>query len=184
MRLKGFISRFEPDLFSGEYFIELRVKTSDIGQIERLKGISDLDIDISEHKEKRSLNANSYFHVLADKIAKVLNVSATESKNMLLRDYGFIDEDIKTVILKEDIDYLKIETLHLRPIAGQRQQLGKYFYQVYYVIRGSHTYDTKEMSHLIDNTIESAKALGIQTESPEKIRELKERWNIEVNSTK
>ena len=49
------------------------------------------------------------------------------------------------------------------------------FYKVY---RGSHTYDTKEMSLLIDGTVADAKELGIETITPAEIAEMKERWGI------
>ncbi len=45
------------------------------------------------------------------------------------------------------------------------------------VIRGSHTYDNKEMSALIDGTVEDAKEMGIETLSPGEIERLKALWN-------
>ena len=49
------------------------------------------------------------------------------------------------------------------------------FYKIY---RGSHTYDTKEMSVLIDGTVADAKELGIETVTPTELAEMKERWGI------
>jgi hypothetical protein len=49
------------------------------------------------------------------------------------------------------------------------------FYKIY---RGSHTYDTKEMSLLIDGTVADAKELGIETATPDEIRQMKERWGV------
>lgn len=49
------------------------------------------------------------------------------------------------------------------------------FYRIY---RGSHTYDTKEMSVLIDGTVADAKELGIETATPAEIAEMKERWGV------
>lgn len=49
---------------------------------------------------------------------------------------------------------------------------------VYKIYRGSHTYDTKEMSVLIDGTVADAKELGIDTITPAELQEMKERWGI------
>jgi hypothetical protein len=44
-------------------------------------------------------------------------------------------------------------------------------------MRGSHTFNTKEMSRLIDGTIEEAKELGIETATPEQIRRMMAAWD-------
>jgi hypothetical protein len=44
------------------------------------------------------------------------------------------------------------------------------------VMRGSHTYDTREMSRLIDGTVEEAKELGIETLTPEQLERMKASW--------
>jgi hypothetical protein len=43
-------------------------------------------------------------------------------------------------------------------------------------LRGSHTYDTKEMSRLIDGVVEAAKELGIETLTPEQLERMKAAW--------
>lgn len=136
-----------------------------------------LTVDIKQYREGRSLNANAYFHVLCDKIAKVLRISAIESKNMMLARYGQLDEDVNHIILDDDIEWQKVESLHLRPTAHTKLMDNGKYYRVYLVIRGSHTYDTLEMSQLIDGTVDEAKALGIETMTENELRHLKEMWN-------
>ena len=41
---------------------------------------------------------------------------------------------------------------------------------------GSSSYNTKQMSRLLDNLIQDAKALGITTETPEEIEKMKALW--------
>ena len=48
-----------------------------------------------------------------------------------------------------------------------------FFYQIY---RGSHTYDSWEMSKLIDGTVEECKTLGIEVLSPDEIKRMTEEW--------
>lgn len=142
---------------------------------EKLKG-KDLNIEIKQFREKRSLNANAYFHVLVDKIAAVLHSTHTEIHNWLISEYGQIDEQINNIILDDEIEWRKIETIHLRPTTATRVMDNGKLYRVYLVMRGSHTYDTAEMSRLIDGTVEQAKEIGIETLTPDEIERMKSAW--------
>jgi hypothetical protein len=51
-------------------------------------------------------------------------------------------------------------------------------YRVYIVMKGSHTYDTKQMSVLIDGTVGEAKDLGIETLPPHELERMKSQWNL------
>lgn len=142
---------------------------------EKLKD-KELSIDIKQYREKRSLNANAYFHLLVDKIAKVLRSTHTEIHNWLIAEYGVVDEQISNIILDDDIPWKRLDTIHLRPTTATRVMDNGKLYRVYLVMRGSHTYDTLEMSRLIDGTVEEAKGLGIETLTPDEIERMKELW--------
>ena len=135
-----------------------------------------LTIEIKQFREGRSLNANAYFHVLVDKMAKVLRISAIEAKNMMLARYGYIDKELPPIIVPDEIEWQKVEQLHLRPTASTRVLDNGKLYRVYCVIRGSHTYDTEEMGHLIDGTVDEAKALGIETMTPAELERMVSMW--------
>ena len=54
------------------------------------------DVEIKLHKEKRSLNANAYFHLLVGKIAEKLKIGNDECKTQMNLEYGSalrIDDD-------------------------------------------------------------------------------------------
>ena len=61
----------------------------------------DLNVEIKKFRQKRSLNANSYFHVLVDKIAEKFQTSHAEVHNLMIARYGVIDEDVKNIILAD-----------------------------------------------------------------------------------
>lgn len=138
----------------------------------------DLMLTADKWRDKRSRDANAYFHVLAHKIAQKLDppISDANSKNFLIGRYGqpeMTDDKvgvyIKTNIQPEEMQ--EQEYLHCRPVkAGDN---GSVIYRVY---RGSHTYDTKEMSVLIDGTVQEAKNLGIETMPPEEVERLVKTW--------
>lgn len=135
-----------------------------------------LNIEIKEHREKRSLNANAYFHVLVDKIAGVNGVSHAEVHNLMIAEYGYMDEDIKNLILDDSVPYLQLTNIHLRPTSATKVMDNGKLYRVYIVMRGSHTYDTKEMSRLIDGVVSEAKSLGIETLPETELERIKSLW--------
>ena len=136
----------------------------------------DIVIDIKEYSPKRSLNANKYFHTLVDKIAAIQGVSHTEIHNHLIAEYGCVDKEINNLILDDSIPWERIESIHLRPTTATKVLDNGRLYRVYIVMRGSHTYDTKEMSRLIDGTVFEAKELGIETLTPDELERMKAQW--------
>lgn len=135
---------------------------------------TEIDIDIKEHREKRSLNANAYFHKLVDELRQKLKISFAACKNHLITSYGQLEyiDDVPAVI-KTNIEperMREIETLHCLPIAVKEIEEGAYWYRLY---RGTHTYDSREMAMLIDGTIEECKEQGIETMTPNELERLK-----------
>ena len=136
----------------------------------------ELNVEIKAYREKRSLNANAYFHVLVDKIAEALGESHAETHNKMIAQYGQADPEIKNIIMADKIPWEKLETIHLRPTTATRLMDNGELYRVYIVMRGSHTYDTKEMARLIDGTVYEAQSIGIETLTPEELERLKNQW--------
>lgn len=134
---------------------------------------TEVDIEIKEHREKRSLSANAYFHVLVDKLRQALRISFAECKNVLITSYGQLEyigdvpATIKTNITPEAMK--ESESIHCKPIAVADAEEGVFWYRLY---RGSHTYDSKEMAQLIDGTIEECKAQDIETMTPDELLRL------------
>lgn len=132
------------------------------------------NVDITPYHEKRSLNANSYFHVLCDKLRQALNISFSACKNELITSYGQIEYiDDQQVVIKTNIPTEKMresEVLHCRCVKADKEgETDVYFYRVY---RGSHTYNSSEMAKLIDGTIRECQDQGIETLTPNELLRL------------
>lgn len=137
---------------------------------------ADLSLEIKKWREKRSLNANAYFHVLIGKIAAEMNISHQESHNLMIARYGEVDSEVKNIIMADEIPWMKLETIHLRPTSHAKTMENGKVYRIFEVMRGSHTYDTKEMSVLIDGVVSEAKAMGIETLPPDELERMKATW--------
>ena len=141
----------------------------------------ELNVDIKEYRERRSLDANSYFHVLVGKIAEKTGSSFTEIKNHLIKEYGQMnrlpDGALDWAIKPETFDWTKCVETHYQPTDRYVEDKEKSTkYPIYIVMRGSHTYDTKEMSLLIDGTISEAKGIGIETATPDELARMMASW--------
>ena len=135
------------------------------------------DIDI--HREKRSLDSNSYFHVLCDKLRQKLGISMARCKNHLIADYGQIQylDDGSPMIYKTNApeEYMyELETIHTKCVkAVKENDIEVFFYRIY---RGSHTYNSAEMSKLIKGTVDECKQLDIETLTPDEIARMNALW--------
>ena len=126
-------------------------------KVVRLAG-KEVNITISEPKERRSLDANSYFWLIVGKIADKLRASKDEIYFKLLKDYG--QQVVITVKKGYDISkagFKYYEVLRDGLINGKE-------FTAYRIFIGSSQYTKEEMSVLIDGAVSEAKELGIEVE--------------------
>jgi hypothetical protein len=186
METTGKLTGVTMDFMTRKLNVTFQIDSQPIEDLNELQKLDSLDIVAKKHRKKRSLDANSYFHVLVGKIADVMKISKTRCKNILIGRYGqqeFLDEG-EMLVINSNLSLSKAleqETLHLWP-NGIVYENGMQFNR-YLVFRGSHTYNTKEMSILIDGTISEAKELGIETLPPKKLEQLMRLWGERYEKT-
>ena len=143
----------------------------------QLEGVDRLDVEIKKHREKRSKNANAYFHLLIAKIAEARGLGIEEVKRLLVREYGTLSKDAEGMTvgfkLPASVDVDKIYPY--TRCFDTREENGKLF-RCYLVFKATHDMDTKEMCRLIDGTISEARELGIETDTPEQLEKYKSYW--------
>lgn len=98
--------------------------------------------------------------------------------------YEKINGKLITIPLDDDIEAYDVEFCHLQPTTQTTINTAGKIFRINIVMRGSHTYDTKEMSELIKGTVQEAKALGIETATPQEIKEMEERWGLKIEKEK
>lgn len=133
------------------------------------------EYDIAPAKKKRSLNANSYAWRLINDIALAVRETPENVYRAALRDIPNICE----VLCVQDKAVDSMTRLWLRGHIGRRVERepskikGCTNLYIYY---GSSDFDTRQMSMLIDNLVQDALALGIETRPAEEIKSLLEVW--------
>lgn len=139
----------------------------------------DVSVEIKKYREKRSKDANAYFHVLVNKIAEVQGLGNDEVKKSLVIEYGALakDDDGYTVGFKLPAS-VNIDSIYpYAKVFDVREENGRTF-NCYLVYKHTHELDSKEMARLIDGTIYVAQDLGIETDTPEQLAKYKEGWGI------
>lgn len=138
----------------------------------------DLFVKAAVYRKRRSLNANAYFHLLNGKLADKLGISKARCKNTLIGRYGqYMMIDGEPAVLKTNVPpekMLENETFHSSPFAQKKENNKNLVY--YYIYRGTHSYDTKEMGILINGTVEECKEQGIDTVPPDELKAMMAAW--------
>lgn len=121
---------------------------------------NDKKYELQEHKEKRSLNANAYFHVLCNELAKKLGKSNQEMKIELNLSYGTVAraEDGKKMgcmIPK----YVNIRDFYEYAYCYKEDEKNAY----YLFYKRTSDLNSKEFADLLNGTVEECKAQGIET---------------------
>ncbi len=146
---------------------------AEVGGIDQSK---DYDVSIKPKRAKRSLDANAYLWALIGKLAERMCLMKTE----VYKEYIKEMHTCETVPIKEEkIDDWKRDWERGHDgwacidIGECKNFPGYHNIQCY---RGSSTYDTKEMSQLIDMVVFDCKEQGIETLPPAELERLKAMW--------
>ncbi len=132
---------------------------------------TDINLTVKKYRKPRSKDANAYAWVIIDKIAEALSITKVEVYRRAIRDIGGVSEIV--CVRDAAIQRLRDGWEH-NGIGWQTETMPSKIEGCTNVILyyGSSTYDTKQMSTLIDHLVTDAKALGIETMSPEELASL------------
>lgn len=179
MQTTGIITDINIDYETRKSKISLLVDTKELDVVEQLKKENKLDIELKKYRKKRSLDANAYCWLICDLIAKDLSKDGTVvTKEAVYKDAILQIGTFESMIIEEKA-YENFKRI------WERQGLGFLIQEVtkknkcvkvhcYY---GSSTYNSKEMSLLIQLLVDLAKTLGLETKTPEEIESLLESWD-------
>ena len=146
--------------------------------LESLEAGKEYTLTIKEKKKKRSLDANAYAWVLLDKLAAVMHQSKEEIYKSYIKEIGGNSE---LVCIKSEAAESLCEGWSRNGLGWQTDTMpsklkGCTNVVLYY---GSSTYDTEQMSRLIDLIIEDCQALEIETKDPAELERLVQEWGAE-----
>jgi len=135
-------------------------------------------LEIKKAIKNRSLDANSYYWVLNEKLSKVLGLSRDELHKKLLAEYGSlkVKPDGKPIVfsLRSDID-VSLVPCYTHPIGSGN--INGQNYTHYAVLKGSSELTSEEFSHFLNGVISDCKDQGIEVATPEELKRIMEVTN-------
>ena len=177
MRVTGRIAGASVDFSSGKSILTLEVNEKNDFKllVDEMRNKEKLSIEIKPFRARRSLDANAYFFVLADKLAEKLNTTKEEVYRNAIKEIGGVSETV--CVQDQAVDRL-CESWRRNGIGWQTDTFPSKIVGCTNVILyyGSSTYDTAQMSRLIDNIVQDCKAVGIETCTPAELERLLSLW--------
>ncbi len=148
-------------LLDGRVEVTFTTTRAVLGELEGLKD-KELNVSVKEYRPKRSLSQNAYFWCLIGKLAEKLSLGTNQIYKDFIRNYGVYEI---LPIKKEALGSFKakwgknglgwfVEEIGKSKLTGYINVIAYY---------GSSTYNSKEMTRLVDAVIQYCQDFGINT---------------------
>lgn len=183
VELSGTIAGLSVDVTTGKAILNLSIneKQRAMSCYDELHKCEKLSIKIGKYREKRSKDANDYMWTLCTKLADKLSEDGTpHTKDDIYRDA------VRARGVFRDQGELPIDFAKTSRTAWELIGTGWITEQVDFepdgdrvIVRyyyGTSTYNTKQMSRVIDWLVAECKELGIETRTPDQIANLLSLW--------
>lgn len=134
-----------------------------------------LAVEVKQHRQRRSLDANGMCWSLCQSLAEVLRITKEEVYRECVRRVG----PFTTVPIRDDALEAWVRIWQSRGIGWVTEIVGASKHEGYTNVMsyyGSSEYDTKQMSVLIDELLTECKELGIDTISESEKQRLLSEW--------
>ena len=160
-------------VFAGNQTMRIMRDVADF--LSALKPDKKYTLELKEHRERRSLDANAYFWVIAHKLAEATDISVSDIYHNAIKEIGGVSEHYcgKPEAIKRLCEEWGQRGLGWISETYESKLDGMLNAILYY---GSSTYDTKQMSRLIDNVIQDCHALDIETATPAELERMLNAW--------
>ena len=133
-----------------------------------------LNVEAKKWYKKRSLNANGYLWVLIEKLSQKLNMSRLDIYRKHIYEAGTYQE----LQMPEEAMQKFVEIWSNNGLGWfcekSTNQYGEIVLKAY---NGSSTYDTKEMTRLVDSVVQDCREQNIETMSDKELKSLLEQWH-------
>ena len=173
----GIITDLNIDFNTSKPKITILLDTNNKELVEELKKDGKLNIELKKYRKKRSLDSNAYAWVLLGELQNTLNIPKEEIYRDLIKNIGSFEvlpvkneavEKFRQAWSKNGLGWVT-ETTKSK-LEGFTNVIAYY---------GSSTYNTKEMTRLINLIVDECKQLGIETKPKAEIESLLRSWDNE-----
>lgn len=148
-----------------------------LANIEELRGMK-LKIVAKKDIKKRSIDANNYFWKLLQEICELAEIDTVEEYKRRVKELGIFRRfriEIENVKTFEKM-WTHQGIAWFCDIVDTEYEDGKE-YKIINAYYGSSSFNSKQMSRLIDNLIQDCNVYGIETKNPNELKSLLESWD-------
>ena len=177
MELTGKIVGLSTDFVTGKALLTISVneKSNAMACVDELRDCEKVSVKISKYRERRSSDANAYCWVLIGKLAEKLNIPKDEIYRDAIKQIGGNYEVV--CVLDVAVDKLctgwKKNGIGWQTDTMPSKIKGCTNVLLYY---GSSTYDTAQMSRLINIIVEACVEQNIDVRTPDEIANMLSLW--------
>lgn len=166
MQTTGTLEEINIDYKTGKPKISFLIDGKDkLSDIEQLKGLK-LKIEAKRFRKKRTTNANNYFWKLLQELCEEEEIDTIEEYKKRVKELG--------IFRRFRIETENIKTFEKMWVAqgiawfceiADTTYIGSTEFKIINAYYGSSSFNSKQMSRLIDGVVQDCKAYGIETKS-------------------
>lgn len=178
MQTIGTLQDISRDYKTNKFKITLLLEQREsISSLEEIKD-DKLSVEIKKYRKSRRNDANKYFWKLLQEICEQKGIDTIEDYKRRVKELGIFKQ---FKIMTQDVKtFEKIWTD--RGIAWfceilDTEYIGNTEFKIINAYYGSSSYNSKQMSRLIDNLVQDCKAERIETKSDKEIESLLKEWD-------
>lgn len=173
----GTIKDIDIDYKTHKAKISLLLDTKQLDIVEELKNEDKLNIELKKYRKHRSLDANAYFWKLLTELCELAEIDTVEEYKRRIKELGIFRQ---FKIEKDNIKTFE-RMWTAQGIAwfceiADTTYIGDTEFKIINAYYGSSSFNSKQMSRLIDGVVQDCKAYGIETKPQEEIESLLRSW--------
>ena len=177
LQTTGVITEINIDYNTSKLKISLLLDTNNKEVIEELKNENKLNIEIKKYRKLRSLDANSYFWKILTELCDLAEINTVEEYKRRVKELGIFRQF--KIMIDQVSTFKKI--WEDKGIAWfceilDTEYIGDIEFKIINAYYGSSSFNSKQMSRLIDGVVQDCKIYGIETKSKNEIKSMLENW--------
>ena len=178
MQTTGIIEDISIDYNTQKAKINLLLDTKEIEIVEQLKNENKLNVELKKYRKKRSINANNYFWKLLQKLCELAEIDTVEEYKRRVKELGIFRRfKIETENIKTFEKMWATQGVAWFCEIADTEYIGDTEFKIINAYYGSSSFNSKQMSRLVDGVVQDCKVYGIETKTSEEIESLLKEWD-------
>lgn len=174
----GTIEDIAIDYKTNKAKISLLLDTKHLDIVEELKKENKLNIEVKKYRKKRSLNANSYFWQLLQELCELVELDTVEEYKRRVKELGIFRQfKIETENIKTFEKMWTSQGIAWFCEIADTTYIGDTELKIINAYYGSSSFNSKQMTRLIDGVVQDCKVYNIETKPQEEINSLLKEWD-------